>query len=163
LKREVVSYRFSKPINAPLRFVYDWCTDYREDDFKIIGVKARRLILEKTKSRAVFIIQPKGTNVGTAINIVRFYPPKGWALNSIRAERDTTGHYRLRKLGPSSTKLDIRFKLKWKMIPTSTKAGLLRHLDEVWNKYAAALEREYKRNQKKSFARETNVPIVPPT
>jgi len=149
LKRAIVSYRFSKAITAPLRFVYDWCTDYREDDFKIIGVKARRLILEKTKSRAVFINQPKGTHVGTAINIVTFHPPNGWGLNSIRAERDTIGHYRLRKLGPGSTKLDILFKLNWKTAPTSTKAGLLRHLDEMWGKYAAALEREYKRNQKR--------------
>jgi len=149
LKRAFVSYRFSKTFTAPLRFVYDWCTDYREDDFKIIGVKARRLILEKTKSRAVFINQPKGSNVGTFINIVTFHPPKSWDLNSIRAERDTIGHYHLRKLGPSSTKLEIRFKAKWKMTPTSTKAGLLQHLDQMWGKYGAALEREYKRNQKK--------------
>ncbi|MGA2783391.1 MAG: hypothetical protein ABSF09_01645 [Candidatus Bathyarchaeia archaeon] len=149
MKRAFVSYRFSKAINAPLRFVYDWCTDYREDDFKIIGVKARRLILEKTKSRAVFINQPKGTNIGTAINIVTFHPPNGWNLNSIRAERDTRGHYRLRKFGPGGTKLDILFKLEWKMAPTSTKTGLVRHLDEIWEKYAAALERDYKRNQRK--------------
>ena len=149
MNRAFVSYRFSKTINAPLRFVYDWCTDYREDDFKIIGAKSQRLILEKTKSRAVFINQQKGTNVGIAINIVTFHPPKGWDLNSMRAERDTTGHYRLRKLGPNSTKLDILFKLKWKMPPTSTKTELLRHLDEIWGKYAAALEGEYERKQKR--------------
>ena len=149
MKRAVSSYRFSKTIHAPLWFVYDWCTDYREDDSKIIGAKSRRLILEKTKRRAVYINQQKGTDVGTAIYIVTFHPPKSWDLNSIRAERDTRGYYRLRKLGPSSTKLNIFFKLKWKMTPTSTKAGLLRYLDEIWDKYGAALEREYKRNQKK--------------
>ena len=117
---------------------------------KIIGDnQSQRLILEKTKSRAVYINQQKGTNVGTAINIITFHPPKGWDLNSIRAERDTAGHYRLRKLGHSSTKLDMLFKLKWKMAPTSTKTELLRHLDEIWGKYAAALEREYERKQKR--------------
>lgn len=149
MKRAFVSYRFSKAFNAPLRFVYDWCTDYREDDPRIIGAKSQRLILERTKRRAVYINLPKGTNVGTAIQIVTFHPPKGWDLNSIRAERDTIGHYRLKRLGDSSTKLDIRFKLKWKTAPASTKTEHLRHLDEIWGKYAAALEREYERKQKR--------------
>ena len=32
--------RVSKTINAPLRYVYDWCTDYRETDPQITGSKS---------------------------------------------------------------------------------------------------------------------------
>ena len=139
--------RFSKTINAPLRFVYDWCTDYREDDYKITGAKSRRLIVEKTKSRVVYITQQKGAKAGTVVNIVTLRPPNGWHLNSIGDQRNETGRYHLRKLGPRSTKLDMVFKFKWKIGPAPTRTEFLEHLNEIWDKYAAALENDYKRKK----------------
>jgi hypothetical protein len=135
---------FSKVINAPLGFVYDWCTDYREDDYKITGAKARRLIVEKTKRRAVYITQQKGTKVGTAINIVTLRPPNRWHLDSIGDQRNETGEYHLRKVGPGAVRLDMVFRLNWKIPPAPTKSEFIRHLDEAWEKYAAALEEDYK-------------------
>jgi len=35
------------------------------------------------------------------------------------------------------------------MTPTSTRTELLLHLDEIWGKYAAALEEEYERKKKR--------------
>jgi hypothetical protein len=40
------TYQVSKIINAPLKFVYDWCTDYREDNSNIIASKSKIRILE---------------------------------------------------------------------------------------------------------------------
>jgi hypothetical protein len=49
------TYRVSRVINAPLKFVYDWCTDFRENDNKIPGSRTR-IILQKT-----FCRRPKAT------------------------------------------------------------------------------------------------------
>jgi hypothetical protein len=43
--------RVSKTINAPLRYVYEWCTDFREDDPQITGSKSQRKVLEKTRKQ----------------------------------------------------------------------------------------------------------------
>jgi len=147
LQGTITRYQFSKIIDAPLSFVYDWCTDYREDDPQITGAKLRRLIIEKNKDRAVFINQHKSAKAGMVINIVTLRPPDGWHLNLISEERDGTGEYRLRKLGPRSTKLHIFLKFKWKMARSPTRTEFHQHLNSMWAKYAAALERDYMKNK----------------
>jgi predicted DCC family thiol-disulfide oxidoreductase YuxK len=138
-----ITCRFSKVINAPLRFVYDWCTDYREDDYKITGAKSRRLIIEKTKRRTVYINQQRGSKIGKAVNIVTLHPPNRWHLDSIGDQRNETGEYHLKKLGSRSVRLDMVFRINWKIPPSPTRAEFLRHLNESWGKYATALETDY--------------------
>jgi hypothetical protein len=146
LRSATTNIHISKVIYAPLRFVYDWCTDYREDDYKMVtGSKSRRLIVEKTKSRVVYITQPKGAKAATAVSIITLHPPQNWYADSISAKRNWTGEYHLRKLGPESTKLDITSKSKWKIVPSPTRIDLLQHYEEVWNQFAAALERDFKK------------------
>lgn len=93
----------------------------------------------------VFVIQHQGTKVGTTVGIVTLRPPNSWRLNAIGSQRIGIGEYRLKKLGPRSTRLDILVKFKWKMASGSSRTELFRHLDEVWGKYASALEKDYER------------------
>ncbi len=146
MKRTIASYQFSKTFNAPLRFVYDWCTDYSEVDPKITGAKLRRIIIQKTKSRAIYVNQPKNAETGTTINIVTLHPPDRWHMKLIGEERDGTGKYHLTRLGPRSTKLHVSLKMKWKTPRAPTKTEFHERLNSMWSKYAAALERDYKRN-----------------
>jgi hypothetical protein len=37
-----------KTFKAPLEYVFEWCTDLREDDGKMTGSKRKRTILVKT-------------------------------------------------------------------------------------------------------------------
>ncbi|MDA4113300.1 MAG: hypothetical protein OK474_04555 [Thaumarchaeota archaeon] len=69
--------RVSKTIDAPLRYVYDWCTDFREDDPQITGSKSQRKVLEKTKKRVICvqIYQGADGNQKVALNIVSLKPP----------------------------------------------------------------------------------------
>lgn len=46
--------KVTKTINAPLRYVFNWCTDFREDDPALTNSKGSRKILEKTKKRVVY-------------------------------------------------------------------------------------------------------------
>ncbi len=50
-----VKYGISVTFDAPLTFVYKWCTDFHADDPKIIGAPYTRHVIEKTKSRAIWI------------------------------------------------------------------------------------------------------------
>ena len=147
MKGTITRYQFSKIIEAPLSFVYDWCTDYREDDPKITGAKLRRLIIEKKKDRAVFVNQHKSAKAGTVINVVTLRPPDGWHLHLISEKRDGTGEYHLSKLGPRRTKLRIYLRFKWKTAQSPTRIEFQQHLKSMWDKYAAALERDYMNNK----------------
>jgi hypothetical protein len=56
--------------------------------------------------------------------------------------------YKLTKVGPKKTRIDIAIKEKWKIPNPPTKAEYLKHASEIWHKYATALENDYGNNQK---------------
>jgi hypothetical protein len=136
-------------INAPLSFVYDWCTDYRESDPRIIGSKAKRKILLKTSRYVVYTSAYRsGGKPKAAVNMVTLCPRKCWHLDFIGDEDDETGDYRLTRLGPRKTRLDMNFTEHYKTREAPTRAEDLRHTHEVWNKYVSALESDYLRRNK---------------
>ncbi len=138
------TFHVSKTIRAPLRFVYDWCTDYRESDPKITGSKVKRKILLKTWHRVIYTSAYMSSGKPrSAVNVVTLYPPKAWHLDFISDEDDEAGDYVLTKLGPRRTKLDMTFIEHYKIRKAPTKAQDVKHTHEVWDKYVAALERDY--------------------
>ena len=138
----------SRIINAPLRFVYDWCTDFREDDRKMIGSKRKRIILQKTQRRVVYsYIYRRGGKIRSAVNIVTLQPPKAWNLDSPGQDCDEIADYRLSSLGPKKTRLDMIFKEHYKIGGAPTREEDTESINEAWNKYVAALERDYARRE----------------
>ena len=137
-------YHISKTIHAPLRFVYDWCTDYRESDPRITGSKYKRKILMKTKHRVVYVSSYRNrSEMRSAVDVVTLHPPNAWHLDFIGDEDDETGDYALSSLGPRKTKLNMTFTAHYKIVNAPSKAQDAKQTREVWNKYAAALERDY--------------------
>ena len=136
--------RVSKIINAPSRFVYEWCTDYRESDPKISGSKAKRRILLKTKHRVIYLsLYMSGGKPKSAVNVVTLYPQKAWHLDFIGDEDDEAGDYVLTKLGPRRTRLDMTFEEHYKTRKAPTRSQDVKQTNEVWDKYVSALEKEY--------------------
>ncbi len=139
-------FRVSKTINAPIRYVYNWCTDFSEDDPKLTGSKNQRKILEKTRKKTIYASLYDGADgkQKVAVNIVTLNPPTSWHLDFFGEEDDETGEYRLKSLGKDKTKLDMFFKEKWKNIAKipSIKEQV-NGTNEVWDKYVAALEKDY--------------------
>jgi len=132
----------SRTIGAPLGFVYDWCTDFREDDSKITHSKSRRRILEKTKQRVIYTSRTKGAKSVGGASIVTLHPPDSWHVDSIGDLSDSTGDYRLRKLAGRRTRLDIVFRIKRKSPAAQSRSKFVRHINEIWDKYVAALEKD---------------------
>ena len=141
------SFRISKIIHAPLQFAYDWCTDYRESDPQTTGSKSKRKILMKTNHQVIWLASYRSSGkIRNAVDVVALYPPKAWHLDFLGDEADQTGDYTLTSLAARKTRLDIRFKVHYKIRNPLSEAQDVKQLHEVWNKYVAALERDYGRS-----------------
>jgi len=134
----------SKVINAPISFVYDWCTDYTPDDSKLTHSKTRRIILNKAPRQAIYLetFRRNGKSM-CAVNIVSLKPPMRWHLDYVGQEADEIGEYHLTRKGPTKTKLDMRFKVKYKIRDAPTKAEDTEQTSIVWDKYVRALEKDF--------------------
>ncbi len=138
--------RVSKTIEAPQKFVFDWCTDFREDDPKITGSLGKRKILEKTRKKAIYVSTYKGSDGAskTNVNIVTLKPPTSWHLDQFGEEDNEVGEYKLTKVGKNKTRLDMVFKETWKdiaEIPSIEEQ--ISGVNRFWDIYVAALEKEY--------------------
>ena len=139
--------KVSKAVNAPLPYVYSWCTDFRSDDPKITGSTSERIVLQKTRKRVIYTQIYTGADgkrkVG--LSIVTLRPPRSWHLDFFGEEDDETGEYRLKSLGKDKTRLDMVFREKWKkaMVKVPSVEEQVKNTDRVWDKYIAALEKEY--------------------
>jgi len=104
------TYRLSTTFNAPIDYVFDWCTDFREDDpKKYLGSKNTRKILEKSAERVVWVVRFKeGQGFAEGVRAVWLYPHKAWHLDTCGDGREI-GDYKLTALGKSKTRLDMKF------------------------------------------------------
>lgn len=139
-----VNYGISQTFEVPLSFAYKWCTDFTDEDPKLIGAPYTRHVIEKTKSRAIWIqhytrdgIQKEG------VRIVTLRPPDSWHLESINEELYRFGDYKLTSLGRRETKLQIKLRTKYISIPEESKSKLTEALAEDWDKYKIALIKDY--------------------
>jgi hypothetical protein len=103
------TYRLSATFNVPLDYVFAWCTDFREDDNKMIGSKTRRHFLERTKERFVWVVNYKDDGKDKeGIRAVWLHPPDSWHLDTCGDGREV-GDYKLTRLGKTKTRLDMKF------------------------------------------------------
>lgn len=142
----MVTYKHSRVFNVPIKFAYDWCTDYSPVDSKIVGSKFPRIILEKTKKRVVYA----GYKVGMdgkqklAVRIVTLRPGAySWHLDYFAEEDLEVGEYKLTRVGENRTKFDMTLKNTWKHGKGPTRKEFEADTKKVWDKYAPALERDY--------------------
>jgi hypothetical protein len=138
--------KVSKTINAPAKFVYEWCTDFSEDDPKITGSSSKRIIVEKTKKKAIYVVNYTGSDgkQKTNVNIVSLNPAKSWHLDQFGQEDNETGDYKITSLGKNKTRLDMTFKEKWKDIAKIPSIKEQRDgTEEFWDKLVSALEKDF--------------------
>ena len=137
-------YRVTKIINAPLKFVYDWCTDYREDDNQITGSKAQFKILQKTNRRVIYLrTYERDGRTMIGVKMVTLRPPKAWHLDQVGEDEDAIGIYKLTRVGLEKTRLDMTFTEKYRISDAPTKEEDRKVTDQMWDRYVAALEKDY--------------------
>jgi hypothetical protein len=138
------TYRVTKIVNAPLRFVYDWCTDYREDDNQITGSKAQFKILQKTNRRVIYLrTSERDGRTMIGVKMVTLRPPKAWDLDQVGEDEDAIGIYKLTRMGSERTRLDMVFTEKYRISDAPSKEEDRKITNQMWDKYVAALEKDY--------------------
>jgi hypothetical protein len=138
-------YKISETFNAPIEYVFAWCTDFREDDAKYTGSKAVRKMLEKDPERVVWRVRYKeGKGFAEGVRAVWLNPPKSWRLDTCGDGRERAD-YRLTSLGKSKTRLDMKF------VVTYDSKDEVEDKDEWeadgvkhWKIYKKALEADFK-------------------
>jgi len=143
----VETYRVSKTFNAPLGFVYRWCTDYREDDLKMIGSSNRRKIIERSKSRVVWRVIGKNGGKGyEGVRVVWLKPPNSWHLDTCGDKREV-GEYGLTRLGKTRTRLDMKFEVTYDdLSKVESRKSWEADARSEWDTYGKHLEGDYQRH-----------------
>jgi hypothetical protein len=138
-------YKMSETFNAPMEYVFTWCTDFREDDNKFTGSKSVRKILESTPERVVWHIRYKeGKGFAEGVRAVWLNPPKSWHLDTCGDGREV-GDYKLTPLGKSKTRLDMKFVVTYdSKDEVEDKDEWDSYGVEHWKIYKKALEADFK-------------------
>ena len=134
-------------INVPLRYAYDWCTDYRSDDGKLSRSKPRFQVLRLSGDRVVRVRYSPRTakSLRVAVELVRLRPPDAWHLDQIDEADFNTVDYKLTRLGPKKTRLTLDLVERW-MIPNfPPKADWVHGTNLYWDSLVVALEERYLR------------------
>lgn len=143
-----VTYRVSETFAAPLDFVYSWCTDFHEDDLKMLGSRNKRRIIERTAKRVIWWIDQPGSKSGLQpFRVVWLSPPDGWHLETCGDGREV-GDYKLTALGAKKTRLDMVFRATFdERKDVEDSETLAAEGRAHWKEYAKFLHRDYEAAQ----------------
>lgn len=131
---------------VPLKFAFEWCTDYTPQDAALEGESYIRRVTERTPRRVVFEdLEETPSGWIWARDVVTLRPPNRWHMESVGSHREVTADYILRTLPDGRTQLELR----WWRKPTSLGRRIPRAQREketglAWKRFAKAMERDYR-------------------
>ncbi|HII39817.1 MAG TPA: hypothetical protein HA326_01200 [Thermoplasmata archaeon] len=143
-------YRIRVTFRVPLKFAFAWCTDFSPQDAALEGESYRRKVIEHTPRRVVFEdLEEDKDGWFWGRDVVSLRPPNRWHMDGVGNRREVRGDYLLTSLPDGRTRLELR----WKRRPTVpeakplTKAQREASTRTAWKRFAAAMERDYRRSQ----------------
>lgn len=136
------NFRVTKTAHAPLRYVYDWATDFRADDGRYSNSTTRYRVLRTNQDRVVRIRMGKrpGNVPVTAIELVRLDPPRAWHVDQIDETDLAAVDYRLTSLSPRKTKIELRVTERWMTPVFPSLSEDVRNVSDYWDHLVEALE-----------------------
>lgn len=138
--------RITKVVAAPLDYVYDWCTDYRSDDWRYTRSKPRYQVIRLTPDRVVRVrsSRDRAKPFAVAAEVIRLRPPDRWHLDQIDEHDLNSVDYKLTRLGPKKTRLSISLVERWMVPAFPPKAEWVRRSSGFWDGLVSALEEQYR-------------------
>lgn len=130
--------------------MFNWCTDFREDDPALTGSKSVRRILEKSRKRVLYVSTETAVD-GTqrvGVDLVTLKPPNSWHLEFFGEDDNEIGDYKLSSLGKNRTKLSMVFKESWKLEEIPSVEEQVESTSKLWDKYVEVLEKDYASSKK---------------
>lgn len=145
------SYRYRITFDAPLPFVYRWCTDFDPGDARLEGEEYERKILVRNGRKVVYedLSEMKEGGWYWKRQLVDLRPPDRWTCRSIGNYRIFDLDYRLRERPGGRTELDIRARRTPTGIggPNPTAAGFQQMMDDSWVQFRKNLERDHRKRR----------------
>jgi hypothetical protein len=140
--------RVSRVIQAPSRYVYDWCTDYRSDDgrlsngrnrpsFRVIRISPRRLVRIRVSRRS-------GLDPALAVELIRLNPPRAWHMDQIDEADQQSVDYRVSPVGRGRTRFQLLSTERWVTPEFPAREALRAQIAATWAHFAAAIEADYR-------------------
>jgi hypothetical protein len=146
----VTTYRYRIAFNAPLPFVFRWCTDYQPSDARLEHESFHRRILERGRRRVVYEdLEEVAGGWSWRRHVVTLDPPNHWHSKSVGNYRDIELDYALRELPGGRTELRFLGHRRPAVLgganPTVREFG--RSMDASWRLFRKELERDYLRSR----------------
>ncbi|MGA8603899.1 MAG: hypothetical protein WB788_02385 [Thermoplasmata archaeon] len=142
--------RVTKTIKAPIKYVYEWCTDYRSDDGKFSRSKTRVQVIHLGSDRVVRI-RARVTPIespAVSVELVRLMPPDAWHKETIDETDLDAMDYRLARLGAGRTRLTLSITERWMTRKHPTRNQWVRNANKYWDILVAALEEDYRKGMR---------------
>jgi len=143
-------YRIRVSFGVPLDFAFAWCTDYTPEDAGLEGESYQRKIIERTPRRVIFEdLEESDDGWNWSRDVVTLRPPNRWHMDGTGNRRDVTADYVLSPLPDGRTWFDLRWSRRPKVPDAKklTKAEREASTMRAWKRFAAAMERDYRRSQ----------------
>lgn len=141
----MLRYGIALTFDAPLRYVYEWCTDFRDDDPLLTGGPYSREIVRRSKDRIVWTqrLRRRGVEM-VGVRVVTLEPPGTWHNEASDVGKESIFDYRLTPVGRNRTRLRITARTTYKKTNPEERSALESSLAETWAKYKELLEQDYK-------------------
>ena len=139
--------KVTKIIEAPIKYVYEWCTDFRDDDGKFSRSKNSYKVIPIGANRVVRIIARVAPveNPNVAVELVRLIPPDAWHKEQIGVTDLDAVDYKLARLGSGRTRLTISLTERWMTREHPTRSQWVSNANNFWDNLVAALEEDYRK------------------
>jgi hypothetical protein len=140
--------RISRVIQAPSRYVYEWCTDYRSDDGRFSKARPRPSfrVIRISPRRVVRIRVYRGSSRDPAVTVerIRLTPPRSWHLDQFDEADQQSVDYRVSAVGRARTRFQLLSTERWLTPDFPTREALRAQIVGTWARFAAAIEEDYR-------------------
>jgi hypothetical protein len=148
---QVTRYEVRAVFQAPVPFVFGWCTDYSPEDPRLEKDRYTRRIIERSARRVVYedlYDNPDGWHWSR--QVVDLRPPTRWHAVATGNRRTWVLDYELTELPGDRTELRLRGDRRATRPGDKNppKATLERELTLGWANFARALERDYRASRR---------------
>ena len=137
----------TKTIKAPIKYVYEWCTDFRSDDGKFSSSKRRSKVIHVGSDHVVRIFE-RVTPIESptvVVELVRLTPPDAWHKDQIGVTDLDAVDYKLARLDSGRTRVTVSLTERWMTRKHPTRSQWVRNANRYWDTLVAALEEDYRK------------------
>ncbi|HEV2317487.1 MAG TPA: hypothetical protein VGV89_07945 [Thermoplasmata archaeon] len=144
-------YRISQEFDAPIDFVFRWCTDYSPQDAALEKEHYERRILARSSKQVTYEDLESDKNGWVWRRyVVDLLPPDRWHAESVGNRRLSSIDYRLTELPGARTRLDFVWRRTGiEGYPRNPpKRATERDATRDWENFGRALERDYRKSRR---------------